>query len=179
LAESLSHFPKASPLLTTIRHDGRTGKKGGKGFYLHGKKESVLDEKAVRKALEESVNGREFSMTIGAYDQLVDRLVLVMINEAARCLEERVVGSPRDIDIGMVLGTGFAPFRGGLLAHADTRGAKKIVEQLRSLAEHHGAHFRPVRLLEEMAEQDGSFSAWAPPRSNTSSPTPQLAMPGV
>ncbi|HLG18612.1 MAG TPA: 3-hydroxyacyl-CoA dehydrogenase NAD-binding domain-containing protein [Bdellovibrionota bacterium] len=178
LAQSLPHFPKSSSLLTTVRHDGRTGKKGGKGFYIHGPKGKVLDEKAVRAALEEASNGRGFTMTTGEYDQLVDRMVLGMVNEASRCLEEGVVTSPRDVDVGMVLGTGFAPFRGGLLAYADVRGARKIADQLRQLAEKYGAHFRPTRLLEELAEQDASFAQWTEIRSEETHP-PQLAMPGV
>ena len=78
----------------------------------------------------------------------------------------------------MVLGTGCAPFRGGLLAYADTRGAAKIVEQLRSFAEPHGAHFRPARLLEELAVGDSLFDSWTP-ATLPPARQPQLAMPGV
>ena len=60
-------------------------------------------------------------------------MVLLMINEASRCLEERIVDDPRDVDFGMVMGTGFAPFRGGPSRHADRIGIAKVTEDLERL----------------------------------------------
>ena len=57
-----------------------------------------------------------------------------MVNEAARCLEEKVVASPEDADYGMILGTGFPPFRGGPLRYAENFGLKKIVTEMEQLA---------------------------------------------
>jgi 3-hydroxyacyl-CoA dehydrogenase / enoyl-CoA hydratase / 3-hydroxybutyryl-CoA epimerase len=69
-----------------------------------------------------------------ASDSLADRLVFLMVNEAARCVEEKVIESPEDADYGMLLGTGFAPFRGGPLRFAEHFGLKKLVEEMEKLA---------------------------------------------
>ena len=83
-----------------------------------------------------------------------ERMTLAMVNEAARCLEEEVVASPAQVDLAMMFGTGFPPFRGGLLRYADTLGLAKVVERLSALAREQGARFEPCALLSRMA-QDG------------------------
>jgi 3-hydroxyacyl-CoA dehydrogenase/enoyl-CoA hydratase/3-hydroxybutyryl-CoA epimerase len=70
-----------------------------------------------------------------------------MVNEAARCLEEGVVRRPLDVDLGMVMGTGFPPFRGGLLRYADQRGVAAIAERLQALAELGEPRFTPSDAL--------------------------------
>ena len=86
-----------------------------------------------------------------------DRLVLVMVNEAARVLEEGVVAAPEDVDFGMIMGTGWAPFRGGPLRYADTRGLAEVAARLDELAQTAGVHFQPCRKLCELAAAGGSF----------------------
>ena len=86
-------------------------------------------------------------------NDLALRLVYLMVNEAARCLEEKVVATPEDADYGMVLGTGFAPLRGGPLRFADHFG---IAEMVRA-GERHGAKFAPCNLLREHAEKGATF----------------------
>lgn len=90
-------------------------------------------------------------------EDIVDRCVLLMVNEAAYILEERIAETPEDVDLGMVFGTGFAPFRGGLLAYADNRGAKAIVKRLVDLQKRFGDRFSPAPLLSEMAAQNRKF----------------------
>src|SRR5213078_5122618 len=70
-----------------------------------------------------------------ASDSLADRLAFLMVNEAARCVEEKVVESPEDADYGMILGTGFAPFRGGPLRFAEHFGLKKVADDMERLAQ--------------------------------------------
>ena len=65
--------------------------------------------------------------------ELVDRLVLAMVGEAARCLEEQVVESEQVLDLASVFGTGFAPFRGGLWSHARKTGYDRIAARMREL----------------------------------------------
>ena len=72
-----------------------------------------------------------------SHEAIVQRLVYPIINEAARCLDEKVVASADDVDLAMVFGTGFAPFRGGPLRYADSVGIPKIVEALDRLAPEH------------------------------------------
>ena len=86
-------------------------------------------------------------------DDLALRLVYLMVNEAARCLEEKVVASPEDADYGMILGTGFAPLRGGPLRFADHFGSAELVRA----AERHGAKFQPCDLLRQHAEKGTKF----------------------
>jgi 3-hydroxyacyl-CoA dehydrogenase/enoyl-CoA hydratase/3-hydroxybutyryl-CoA epimerase/3-hydroxyacyl-CoA dehydrogenase/enoyl-CoA hydratase/3-hydroxybutyryl-CoA epimerase/enoyl-CoA isomerase len=89
-------------------------------------------------------------------DELTNRLFLPMLLEATRVLQEKIVRDPRDVDLGLIFGLGFPPFRGGLLFWADTLGAAKIVEMLKPL-EPLGERFKPTPLLLEMAAKGGKF----------------------
>ena len=86
-------------------------------------------------------------------DDLALRLIYLMVNEAARCLEEKVVETPADADYGMILGTGFAPFRGGPLRFADHFG---IAEMVRA-GDRHGGKFSPCDLLRKHADNGTKF----------------------
>jgi 3-hydroxyacyl-CoA dehydrogenase len=80
-----------------------------------------------------------------------------MINEAARCLAEGVVAAPEDVDFGMILGTGWAPFRGGPLRHADTVGTTEVVARLDELAKDVAPHFAPCDHLRALAQSGKGF----------------------
>ncbi len=80
-----------------------------------------------------------------------------MVNEAARCLEEKVVGAPEDADYGMMMGTGFAPFRGGPLRFADHFGLKKLVAEMDGLHSKAGDKFIPCDLLRQHAQNGTKF----------------------
>ena len=84
-------------------------------------------------------------------------MVLLMINEAAMCLEERIVEDPRDVDFAMIMGTGFAPFRGGPLRYADGAGIGIITEDLRRLNEAGEPQFAPCERLIQMNKQNRTF----------------------
>jgi 3-hydroxyacyl-CoA dehydrogenase/enoyl-CoA hydratase/3-hydroxybutyryl-CoA epimerase len=85
------------------------------------------------------------------------RLVLAMVNEAVRCLEEGIVRSPRDGDVGAVFGIGFPPFRGGPFRWIDASGAATIVEQLEELDYRFTGRFSPAELLVHMARKGERF----------------------
>ena len=89
-------------------------------------------------------------------DDIALRLVLLMVNEAARCVEEKVVESPEDADYGMILGTGFAPFRGGPLRFAEHFGLSKVVEELERLARNE-EKFTPCEILRKHAREGTKF----------------------
>ena len=80
-----------------------------------------------------------------------------MINEASRCLEEGVVQTATDIDIAMIFGVGFPPFRGGLLRYADKIGSKEIVEKLKYYSKKSGPRFTPSKLLIKMSKNGEQF----------------------
>jgi 3-hydroxyacyl-CoA dehydrogenase/enoyl-CoA hydratase/3-hydroxybutyryl-CoA epimerase len=88
---------------------------------------------------------------------IVRRLVYLMINEASRCVEEKLVRQVSDIDVGMIFGTGFAPFRGGLLKYADTVGAEVIVSDLDIFARKYGDRFKPSKIMQEYSVNRQKF----------------------
>jgi 3-hydroxyacyl-CoA dehydrogenase/enoyl-CoA hydratase/3-hydroxybutyryl-CoA epimerase len=144
LASCFPDHMQVPAVLTEMIQAGQLGRKAGMGFYIHarGKSPTVNDAlDSLRKNRAAAKEGRK---------ELAERMVFLMINEAARCLEEAVVEDPRDIDFAMIMGTGFAPFRGGPLRHADTVGIARVVDGLRNLAEEN-PRFAPCGLLEEMA----------------------------
>ena len=126
---------------------GELGKKTELGFYEYedGKRKSV------NTAIEPSSPEGPL-----APQQIVDRLLDAMVNEAALALEERVVSRPDDVDLAMVLGTGFPPFRGGLLRYADAVGVGVIVERL-ARRQQEGAPAGPCGRLQQMALSGRSF----------------------
>ncbi|MFN2572199.1 MAG: fatty acid oxidation complex subunit alpha FadJ [Gemmatimonadales bacterium] len=139
------------PGVTTLVKAGRLGRKSGRGFYVYkgGKKRGV--DESVYGLLGVHPNGGPRPA------EILQRLVLGMVNEAARALGEGVVRSPRDGDIGAIFGFGFPPFRGGPLRYADDLGADRLVSDLERLAERHGPRFVPCEVLQEHARQGKKF----------------------
>ena len=130
---------------------GRLGRKSGRGFYIYegGKKRGV--DPAVYELLGVHPNGGPRPA------EILQRLVLGMLNEAARAVGEGVVRTPRDGDIGAIFGFGFPPFRGGPLRHADDLGAGRVVADLERLAERLGPRFAPCEVLQDLARRDAKF----------------------
>ncbi len=131
----------------------RLGKKSGAGFYLYSgkdKKDKTLDPNIYQ------ILGLTPTSNKLTEQEIVDRCVLTMVNEAARCLEEKVTDSPESVDLGMIMGTGFPPFRGGLLRFADKTGLQNIVNRLGELAKKYGKRFEPSEALKSYAAR-GSF----------------------
>ena len=92
-----------------------------------------------------------------AQSELMDRLLFVQANEAARCVEEGVLRSVADANVGAILGWGFAPFHGGALQFINAMGARRFVARARELAQAHGERFAPAHVVVNLAEQDGQF----------------------
>lgn len=142
-----------SPLTPKVIAAGRLGKKNGKGMYLYeGKANTRQMDPKIYEILGVSPKNRSV-----APEEIVERCILPMINEAARCLEEGVVASAAEVDLGMIMGTGFPPFRGGLLRYADRLGARATVDRLRKYQERFGARFEPSPALLMRAEKDQKF----------------------
>ena len=130
---------------------GRLGRKNGKGFYTYGGKKKEVDQ-TVYALLPGGRTRKPFSR-----EELQDRVVLQMVNEAALCLGEGILRSARDGDVGAVFGLGFPPFRGGPFRWADAVGAKALVEKLERLRDRLGPRFTPAPLLVELAARGGRF----------------------
>ena len=149
--------------------DGQTlGRKTGAGFYKYeGKTETPNDSLTQwRRGLHGDLEGAEGPVIPPDWhrdprlrlseDELAHRLIFLMVNEAARCVEEKVVDSPEDADYGMILGTGFASFRGGPLRFAEHLGLKKIVEEMKRLAQSE-EKFLPCDILKKHALDGTKF----------------------
>jgi len=141
---------RPSALLARMVEHDRLGDKQGRGFYKGKGKRRRVDDTL---HYDLGTTHRPIADRAAA----CDRMVLAMVNEAARCLEEEVVASPLHLDMAMVMGTGFPPFRGGLLRDADRRGIAALCDRLRQLTESHGDRFTPAPLLVEMAEAGRGF----------------------
>lgn len=141
LSAAFPQWMKVPPILPRMIGAGLLGKKNGRGFYVHGYEDKPVVNPDVL-AMQESGTAAELPP-----EELRDRMVLLMINEAARCLEEGIAASAADIDFAMVMGTGWAPFRGGPLRHADRLGGRHVAERLTELARTAGAHFQPCARL--------------------------------
>jgi 3-hydroxyacyl-CoA dehydrogenase / enoyl-CoA hydratase / 3-hydroxybutyryl-CoA epimerase len=141
----------ASPAFAELVKAGRLGRKAGKGFYTYarGKKGGV--DATVYQLIGTQPNGGPRPA------EAIQRLVLTMLNEAARAVGEGIVSRPRDGDIAAVFGFGFPPFRGGPLRHADDLGAARVVGELERLAERLGPRFAPCELLRAQAVSGAKF----------------------
>jgi 3-hydroxyacyl-CoA dehydrogenase/enoyl-CoA hydratase/3-hydroxybutyryl-CoA epimerase len=84
-------------------------------------------------------------------------MVLLMVNEAARCLEEEIVTEPSDVDFAMIMGTGFAPFRGGPLRYSDGLGGAGVIGEMKRLADSGAGYFEPCAFLQTMAAEGKKF----------------------
>ena len=131
---------------------GLLGRKNGCGYYRH---EKSKREARPNPGVAAYVNNDQARML--SRDELRERMVLLMVNEAARCVEERIVNEPADVDFAMIMGTGFAPFRGGPLRHADSTGIGKIAGLMERLADSGATQFAPCALLREMAVAGRKF----------------------
>lgn len=144
---------EASPLSEIIAKSGRLGKKNGKGFYIYENgKQLGIDDSIVQLIPNRSAK------SAGLSDQeLVQRMIYPMINEASLALAEGVVKTPGEVDLGMIMGTGFPPFRGGLLRFADSERAQKVAETLERFAGAGGGdRVKPNQALWDVARR-GSF----------------------
>ncbi|KPI89054.1 putative Enoyl-CoA hydratase/Enoyl-CoA isomerase/3-hydroxyacyl-CoA dehydrogenase [Leptomonas seymouri] len=145
---------EVSSSIEQMMKDGYLGRKNNKGFYLYDDKgkETGLSSSVVHKYL-----GRDLSSTVSE-TEIVDRCVLLMLNEATRILDEGIATSPEDVDAGMIWGTGFPAFRGGLLQYADHRGLNHIVTALEQLQRKTKKdHFAPTESLRKMAAESKRF----------------------
>jgi len=140
----------AAPAFAAFVKDGRLGRKAGRGLYKYTDGKKGAADPAVYELLGVQPNGPHAA-------DIISRLVLVMLNEAARAVGEGVVRVPRDGDIAAIYGFGFPPFRGGPLRHADDLGASRLVSDLERLSQRLGARFAPSDTLRDMATRNAKF----------------------
>jgi 3-hydroxyacyl-CoA dehydrogenase/enoyl-CoA hydratase/3-hydroxybutyryl-CoA epimerase len=149
LAEAYRDRMVLPEILGRMVQSNLLGRKAGCGFYVHPKGKDPRANPAVD-------HHTHHGMTMAS---LQSRMVYLMLNEAARCLEEQVVREPAEVDFAMIMGTGFAPFRGGPLRYADTLGTTKLVGDMERMVQQGLHEFEPCALLRSLAATGKNFYA--------------------
>ncbi len=155
-------------VLLWLRDQQMLGRKTGAGFYKYEGKMQTPNESLAqwRRGLHGEPEGaegpnippdrhRDPRLRLNQ-EEMTHRLIFLMVNEAARCVEDEVVESPEDADYGMILGTGFAPVRGGPLRFAEHLGVSKVFEELERLAQTE-EKFSPCEILKKHARDGTKF----------------------
>jgi 3-hydroxyacyl-CoA dehydrogenase/enoyl-CoA hydratase/3-hydroxybutyryl-CoA epimerase len=143
MAAAFGERMRPSATLQRVIESGRLGRKAKRGFYRY-------DEQGKRQGADQGVyaltpaSGGRVTLTA---EEIQRRTVLPMLNEAVRCLEDGIIRSPRDGDIGAVFGIGFPPFRGGPFRFLDTLGAATVLAQLEALNARYPGRYEPAALL--------------------------------
>lgn len=145
-----------APCMEALEKSGRLGKKNGKGFYKYsedGSKRLEVDE-----TIYESLGLKDPTSPLSA-KECIERGVFAMVNECSRALiEDKIVETPHEVDLAMIMGTGFPPFRGGLLKYADSVGLTYIETQLAEYAvQRNAARLRPANPLKDLAKANKKF----------------------
>jgi len=151
LHEAFGERMRAPEAMAALVKDGRLGRKAKKGFYTYDGKRKTVDE-SVYSVLPAGTKRRPVTR-----EEVIERCVYPMVNEAVRCLGEGILRSPRDGDIGAVFGLGFPPFRGGPFRFADAVGAAALRARLDSWGEKLGARFEAAPFLREKAARGERF----------------------
>jgi 3-hydroxyacyl-CoA dehydrogenase/enoyl-CoA hydratase/3-hydroxybutyryl-CoA epimerase len=166
-----------NPVFEQMCKRGWLGQKKGLGFYRHQEgKKSENDE-----AILSIVNGGQGSVEFGTEDpgsDARDRMVLLMVNEAAACFCEGLAADAPSLDLAVVFGTGWAPHRGGPLRYADDRGLGEIVRVLDAFSKKFGRRFEPCTELRRRAEEGATFYGTALEEMQQAARLAAVASPG-
>ncbi|MDB4935157.1 MAG: Enoyl-CoA hydratase, partial [Labilithrix sp.] len=142
--------------LAALRMDDRKGRKNGRGFYMYGSRgRSPKLETRVDDTVYRAIRIRPHAKPMP--EEISLRCTIALVNEALRCLDEGILRSARDGDVGAVFGVGFPPFRGGPFRYVDVLGAPEVLRRTRSLEHRLGPRFEPAPLLVEMARKGKRF----------------------
>jgi 3-hydroxyacyl-CoA dehydrogenase/enoyl-CoA hydratase/3-hydroxybutyryl-CoA epimerase len=138
--------------LAAIADSGRLGRKNNKGFYIYENGKKREPDPSIAELIPPPAGAEKLSS-----DDIVERCLLVFVNESVRCLEEGILTSAYDGDVGAVFGLGFPPFWGGPFKFIDHMGADTFVKRLRKLEDRYGARFKPAELIIKQASTGQRF----------------------
>ncbi|CAF0737212.1 unnamed protein product [Rotaria sordida] len=141
-------------LLQIFVKNNLLGKKSGQGLYIYS---NDGNKKINPKCKELLRNSLTQTKDISKIETIQWRISLRILNEAARCLEENVISSSTDGDIGAVFGFGFPPMKGGPFRFMDTYGTSNIVDLMNNYQLEYGDRFAPTQLLIDMAKENKKF----------------------
>jgi 3-hydroxyacyl-CoA dehydrogenase/enoyl-CoA hydratase/carnithine racemase len=147
---------KIHPLTERIYETGCYGRKTGAGYFDYSGDKPVPNPKVV-EAVQQYLKENGVEPKKMSKQEIVDAMLALGINEAALMMEQGICDRPQDMDLAMIYGTGFPPYRGGILRYADKWGLKNVYETLVGLEKEYGARFEPAALIKEMAESGKTF----------------------
>lgn len=147
---------KISPIYEIVYQTGCYGRKTGAGWFDYSGEKPVPNPK-VQEVIKKYLKNHGIKPKKLASKETVDRMLARAINEASFMIEEGICDRPQDMDLAMVYGTGFPPYRGGILRYADAWGVHNVYEHLLKLEHEYGVRFKPASLLKEMAESGRTF----------------------
>ncbi len=142
--------------VSALYKDQRLGQKNGKGFYDHGKDKRGRPVKTPAERALELISAHSSEQKDFSSDEIIARLMIPLVNEVIRCLEEGVVASAQEADMGLIYGLGFPPFRGGPIRYLETLGLDKFIEMADKYA-HLGEIYQVTDGLREMAKSGKSY----------------------
>ncbi len=147
---------KIHPLFERIYQTGCYGRKTGAGYFDYSGDKPVPNPKVVEVVQnylkENKVSPKEMSK-----EDIIDSMLALGINEAALMIEEGICDRPQDMDLAMIYGTGFPPYRGGILRYADKWGLKNVCQKLVELEKQYGPRFKPADLVKQMTKKGKTF----------------------
>lgn len=147
---------KIHPLFERIYQTGCYGRKTGAGYFDYSGDKPVPNPKVVEVVQnylkENKVSPKEMSK-----EDIIDSMLALGINEAALMIEEGICDRPQDMDLAMIYGTGFPPYRGGILRYADKWGLKNVYQKLVELEKQYGPRFKPADLVKQMTKKGKTF----------------------
>jgi 3-hydroxyacyl-CoA dehydrogenase/enoyl-CoA hydratase/carnithine racemase len=147
---------KPSSIYELVYQTGCYGRKTGAGWYDYSGEKPVSNPK-VKEVIKRYLKEKKIQPKKFSQKEILDRMLARAINEAAYMIQEGICDRPQDMDLAMIYGTGFPPYRGGILRYADAWGVRNVYEHLLKLEQEHGARFKPASLLKEMAESGRTF----------------------
>ncbi len=147
---------KIHPLTERIYQTGCYGRKTGAGYFDYSGDQPVPNPRVV-KVIQKYLQDNKISPKTMSKDEIIDSMLSLAINEAALMIEEGVCDRPQDMDLAMIYGTGFPPYRGGILRYADKWGLDNVYQKLISLEKKYGPRFKPANLIRAMAETGKTF----------------------
>jgi len=147
---------KMSPIYERVYQTGCYGRKTGAGWYDYSGEEPVANPK-VREVIDSYLKENAIAPKQVSSQEIVDRMLARAINEAAYMIKEGICDRPQDMDLAMIYGTGFPPYRGGILRYADKWGIRNVYQHLLKLEADHGVRFKPATLLAEMSKSAETF----------------------
>jgi 3-hydroxyacyl-CoA dehydrogenase/enoyl-CoA hydratase/3-hydroxybutyryl-CoA epimerase/3-hydroxyacyl-CoA dehydrogenase/enoyl-CoA hydratase/3-hydroxybutyryl-CoA epimerase/enoyl-CoA isomerase len=153
--EAFSERFTPSPIIPALIKAGRLGQKNGIGFYNYRNKKQRAERDSSAEKILETYTKTQLELS---QEQITLRLFLPMLLEATRALEAGIVSDPRDIDLGLIYGLGFPPFRGGLCYWADSLGSAKLLEML-AATEAAGKKLNAPPLLRDLTQANRKFYA--------------------